>query len=162
MQPNTDKTLNDGFQKNMNLALRLLARRAHSVMELKRKLLSRGVSHESCGHVIDECRRLRLVDDALLADDYRAELAARNFGTLKIKAAMRKKGIEESIIETALRQDTASELERGRAALKLKLRLLSRETDGRKKREKAYRFLASRGFSGEIIRAVMEDLGAVN
>ena len=42
--------------------------------------------------------------------------------------------------------------EAARRALEYKLRMLSKERDLRKKREKAFRFLVSRGFSGAVIR----------
>ncbi len=51
-----------------------------------------------------------------------------------------------------------SEAQRAREALEYKLRLLARETDPHKKREKAFRFLLSRGFSCDNCRAAIDEI----
>ena len=50
------------------------------------------------------------------------------------------------------------EFEAARRAMEGKLRLLSRETDRRKKREKLFRFMASRGFSPAVIFKLADEM----
>lgn len=137
----------------MNIAVRLLARRNHTKHEIRRKLRQRGVSPDAISHVISECERLRYVDDAQTARSYIRELRSRGYGIHRIRMSMQKKGLSRELADSALSQihSDADEMESARRAMEKKRVRFERETDARKRREKIYRFLASRGFSSDII-----------
>ena len=74
----------------------------------------------------------------------------------RIRLALRKRGIPAELQEEPLEAAAETEAERASEALAYKLRLLARETDPRRKREKAFRFLIGRGFSCESCRTALE------
>ena len=135
----------------------LLARRAHSAQELRNKLYKRKFSSHDIETVISECRRLNLLDDGQFAEDYAAELSGQGQGPFKIKMKLRDKGLSETDIEKALNEITDNEYENAQRALAGKLRGLLNEPDMNKRRQKAYRFLAYRGFSSDAITRLLEN-----
>ena len=141
----------DENAKAMDKAMRLLSSRAHSRRELGRKLYQRGFSSTAVSFAISECERLGLLNDEGFASDFAEELRGKGYGAGKIRNALALKGVERGIIEqAALKTDREEEYSRAEIALEKKLRTLKNETDARKRKEKAYRFLVSRGFSSDI------------
>lgn len=147
----------------MKSALRMLTRRSHSRKELIGKLMAHDFRYPAVLAVIGECEKRGYLDDRRMAGDYAAELAARGHGDFKIRLKMQAKGLPPALVseELAGLNETSPASERAAQTLQRKMPALNREPDLRKRREKAYRFLASRGFGGEAIRdaiARMEDL----
>jgi regulatory protein len=134
----------------------LLSRRAHSSQEMRNKLSKREYSVKDIDTVISECERLGFLNDELFANDYAAELGRQGKGSFQIKMRLRKKGIPDDLTEQALANMDNNEYENAEQALQGKLRSLVNETDLNKRRQKAYRFLAYRGFSGDIISRLLE------
>ena len=143
--------------KVLKKAYDLLSRRAHSTQELRNKLYKREFSKHDIDTVIAECERLNFLDDKQFARDYAAELGGQGKGRFKIKMKLRNKGLSERDIEDALDKLGDCEQENAKQALNAKLRSLIHETDINKRRQKAYRFLAYRGFSSDIITKLMDD-----
>ncbi|MDD5698619.1 MAG: regulatory protein RecX [Victivallaceae bacterium] len=135
----------------------LLAARPHSTQELRAKLNKRKFAPADIETVIAECQRLRYLDDDRLACDYAAELGRQGKGLFKIKMQLRSKGFPEPLVTRVLNEAEANEAEHAGAALQRKLPGLVRETNLNKRREKAYRFLISRGFSSDIIGTLLEN-----
>lgn len=141
----------------MNEALKILSRRAHSVQELRTKLFKKGFTRKNIDEAVAQCLRLNLVNDHLLAEDYTEELKSRGCGPYKIKMMLYKKGIDKNTINEVAA--SAGDEEAGLAAevLARKLKSLAKEADPAKRREKAFRFMISRGFSSNAIRKVFEE-----
>ncbi len=137
-------------------AFDLLSRRAHSTKELRDKLYKRDYSKRDIDTVLAECERLGLLNDELFANDYAAELSGQGKGRFKVKMKLRNKGLSDEHIEKALEKITDNEEENAEQALKGKLRSLIHEDDINKRRQKAYHFLAYRGFSSDIITKLMD------
>ena len=137
-------------------AFDLLSRRAHSTKELRDKLYKREYSKRDIDTVLVECERLGFLNDELFANDYAAELGGQGKGRFKIKMKLRNKGLSEDHIEKALEKNCNNEQENAENALSRKLRSLINEEDINKRRQKAYRFLAYRGFSSDIITKLMD------
>ncbi|MCK4982192.1 MAG: regulatory protein RecX [Victivallaceae bacterium] len=146
-----------GNNEVLKKAFDLLSRRAHSTQELRNKLYKRKFSKRDIETVIAECERLNFLDDELFADNYAAELSGQGKGRFKIKMKLRDKGLSEAHIEQALKKPGDCEQENAEQALKGKLRTLIHEDDINKRRQKAYRFLAYRGFSSDIITKLMDN-----
>lgn len=138
-------------------ALRLLGASACSERELALKLRRSGFPAEEIAEAVATCRRHGFLNDELLAEDYATLLADRGSGRRLIKMQLKRRGLAAEHVEAAVEKTVESELENARRALDLKLRLLSRETDPRKKKEKAFRFLAGRGFPVETIRTLFAE-----
>lgn len=134
-------------------AMKILDRRACSAAELRSKLFQAGFPEEEVSCAVEECKRRRFIDDTLLAEDYTALLRMRNTGSRVIRQKLARRGLAAEIVDSALPEEDSSTAEREAAlrALDYKWRLLSRETDLRKKREKTFRYLAGRGFPSGLI-----------
>ena len=140
----------------MEKAMRLLSRRALSERELLNKLCAAGYPFREARDAVAECRKRGYVNDEAFAADYTELLAGRCLGGRRIRLALRKRGIPAELREEPLEAAAETEAERASEALVYKLRLLARETDPRRKREKAFRFLVGRGFSCESCRTALE------
>lgn len=144
----------------METAMGLLSRRGHSKSELLTKLKQKGFPYKECETVISECLRLNFLDDRQFAEAYTEELKCKGMGSRRIYMALMKKGIDKELINEILERDEISikaEYERAEKVLSGKLRSLKREQDKRKIREKAYRFLISRGFTSDIIGRLFDN-----
>ena len=140
----------------MEKAMRLLSRRALSERELLNKLCAAGYPFREARDAVAECRKRGYVNDEAFAADYTELLAGRCLGGRRIRHTQRKRGIPAELQEEPLEAAAETEAERASEALAYKLRLLARETDPRRKREKAFRFLIGRGFSCESCRTALE------
>ena len=138
-------------------AMRLLSIRSYSERELLSKLGRAGVAVEEAQAAVTECRRRGYLNDALLAEDCAHALSARGSGARLIRMRLRNRGLAAEHVEAALEKTAELEIDSARRALDYKLRMLSKETDPRKKREKAFRFLAACGFSPSVIHALFDE-----
>lgn len=142
--------------KIVDKALSLLSRRAHSAHELAAKL-SRGKdgSPELAAYAVSECRRLNLLDDAAFARDLSGELAGRGCGALRIRMELKKRGVAPGAAAAAVEAAHEGEDARAEAAARFKLKSIRADDPPRKKQEKLYRFLLSRGFSPPVALTAM-------
>ena len=134
-------------------AMKILDCRACSAAELRSKLFQAGFPEDEVDNAVNECKRRRFIDDTMLAEDYTALLRMRNTGSRMIRQKLVQRGLAAEIVDSALPEENSPAAEREAAlrALDYKWRLLSRETDLRKKREKTFRYLAGRGFPSGLI-----------
>ncbi len=141
-------------------AIKLLSLRALSEAELTRKLRDAGFPTAEITETIEVCRSRRYIDDAMLAEDYTSLLRMRNTGSRLIKQKLIKRGLGKEIIDRELPEESSESAEREAAmrALDYKWRMLSRESDLRKKREKAFRYLAGRGFPPGLIFELLSNV----
>ncbi len=148
-------------EKAMKKAMSLLSRRAHGRSELAGKLKLRGFSGQTIKAVLDDCERLNFINDRDFAELYIEELKGRGFGSRRIKNELNKKRLPRPVIEELMEEspeDKENEYSRAEVVLERKMKSLARESDPRKRREKIYRFMASRGFSGDIISQLLEKI----
>ena len=141
-------------------AMDLLAARPLTEAELRNRLSSGGKFPPS---EVEEallcCRSRGYLNDALLASDAAKYLNAGGRGRGLIRKKLRARGVSEENLNEALGGLSAEdEAAAARNAGMSKLRLLTREKDMRKKREKLFRFLISRGFSPETVLGILSDL----
>ncbi|MDR0702236.1 MAG: recombination regulator RecX [Azoarcus sp.] len=134
-------------------ALRHLARRDHSRAELARKLAPHG-SAEEVEAVLDRMDELSLQSDARMAANWVRSHAGR-FGRARLQSELAHRGLPSELIEETLDNDlVASELDRARAVWQAKFR--AAPADAREWARQA-RFLHARGFSAELVRAVLRE-----
>ena len=147
-------------QQAMNTAVRILTNRDHSKYELKQKLQQRGFGSKAINTVISECERLNYINDKRTAHVYISQLKRKCFGKRYIRMALRKKRLSGAAIEKILSENYPAVDEYAHAGrlLEKRMKTFARETDLRKRSDKIYRFLYSRGFKTEIIADLMRNL----
>jgi regulatory protein len=132
-------------------ALRLLARREHSRAELARKLQPHLAPEDDLDAVLDDLARRKQLSDDRYAES-RANALSRKYGAARIAHELRAKGLEKGLAESAVAAARATEVERARQVWQKKFRVAP---STREDRAKQMRFLQSRGFSFDAIRAVI-------
>lgn len=141
-------------------AMDLLAMRPLSTGELRKKLSGYGsYSAEEISDVIETCCKRGYLNDGLLASDAAQYLNGCGKGRRMIRQKLRARGLGEEEVVRALDEiSPEDEYAAAQSAAEGKLRLLVREKDPRKKREKLFRFLISRGFSPELTNKTVGEL----
>ncbi|HEY5898157.1 MAG TPA: recombination regulator RecX [Burkholderiales bacterium] len=129
-------------------ALRHLVRREHSRAELARKLAPHAESPEAVHRLLDElAARKQLSDERYAAE--RARSLARKYGAARIRQDLKAHGVADIVAERVCGGD---DLQKARNILARKYRV---PATTREEEAKRMRFLQSRGFSYDIIRAAL-------
>ena len=136
-------------------AVRLLARREHSIEELRRKLLGKGYPPETIEPVIQKLTGKRLVSDERFTSSFVHHHAKRGQGPVRIRAALRQQGIPDSQVEEALRCAEIDWVQMAREVRRRKFGAAVPRSLG--ERAKQARFLQYRGFDAEQLRAAFRD-----
>ncbi len=138
-------------------AIKLLARREHTRVELARKLAGLG-TQEEIDAVLADMEASQLQSDNRTAENYLRSNASR-LGAARLRHTLKTRGVAPELIEEQLAQaDLPDEIERARAAWSRKF---SAPPSGAKEWARQARFLQSRGFASDIIRRLLkEPMGA--
>ena len=141
-------------------AFRMLARRDHTRKEVAVKLRQKGFDPSAIAPALARCRELGYLDDAKTAVIIAGHLAERGYGPLRVRQTLGQKGLDDGTIEQALVRcgDEEAQVRRARCLLEKKASRLNREADPGKRRQKAYRFLAGRGFVSSVINRAITDI----
>jgi regulatory protein len=129
-------------------ALRLLTRRAHSELELRRKLGRRRCPPDEIEQAIARARRLGYLDDAAFARGLAAE-RARTRGPALIAAELASKGVEREVVGDVVGSVPRDDLVA--AARRLAARGAGSGTD----RRIAAARLVRRGFPADVVREAL-------
>jgi regulatory protein len=132
-------------------ALRYLAAREHSRAELERKLARFCDRPEDIARVLDELTVRGFISEQRVVESvlYRR---ADKLGSARVLNELRTKGLSDDAIEQAAETLRASELERARAVWRKKFGMMPASPA---ERARQMRFLAARGFSGDVVRRVL-------
>jgi len=146
-------TLAEQVQVARNKCYRLLALRPRTEYELRSRLHESGYPARVTDRVLADLKEKGLINDALFARDWVSwRLCSKPVGKAYLRAELRHKGVERSIIENTLADyDDESEMEK---ALALARKRLARKGDGPALRRLAG-FLARRGFSSHVVTKVL-------
>jgi regulatory protein len=131
-------------------ALRLLARREHSRAELARKLAVDASAPEAINPLLDALESKNLLSDKRYAEQRVAARAARH-GNARLARDLRDGGADAETIEAALK-DAGDEASRLRTVWQKKFGVAPAS---QKDWARQARFLQGRGFSPELIRALL-------
>lgn len=132
-------------------ALRLLAQREHARGELGRKLSRHCEDQASIDALLDELER----QDLLSPERFAQSLARRRgerYGVVRIRQELREHGIDEETVAEQVRELTLTEFSRARDVWRRRFGSLPEDLG---ERARQTRFLAARGFAGEVIRRVL-------
>ena len=141
-------------------AFRILARRDHTHKELAVKLRKKGFDCAAIEGALARCLELGYLDDAKTATIIAGHLADGGYGPLRVRQTLGQKGLDDAAIEKALARcgDEETQVISARRMLEKKASRLNREADPWKRRQKAYRFLAGRGFQSAVINRAIADV----
>lgn len=142
-------------------ALQYLSMRMHSVKELENKLRIKFPERDDdIQEILQECIRTKLLDDELFAEQYihhRQETSPR--GKFALRMELFERGVPEKIIKRALQEITDEmEYETAKFVAEKKMALFSPFEEEKKKKEKLFRYLASRGFPKGMIFQILEEM----
>jgi len=143
------------YQEVYAAALRLLVRREHSAQELRHKLKTRGCPRALVDQVVIVLTDEGTLSDGRFADIYARGRFERGFGPLRIEAELRERGVAQALIEAALADYAAYWRD---SACRQRHKRFGRQAPREfGERARQMRFLQQRGFSGEQIRAALDD-----
>ena len=136
-------------------ALRLLAAREQSRTELEKKLKAHEETPGQLAVVLDELQAKEFISEARVVESVINRRQAK-LGASRIRQELFSKGINKEAVIEAMAGLKATELDRAKELWRRKFGVRS---DGqpfdRAAQAKQMRFLAARGFSGDVIRRVM-------
>ncbi|MDF1535506.1 MAG: regulatory protein RecX [bacterium] len=140
-------------------ALQALTRRMHTTREIRTGLERRGFDRDVIDGVVAGLVRLKYVDDRQFAEVWISSRSAlRLHGRLRLARDLKQKGVSEKLIREAMELSLTveAELEFARKAAEKKVRNL--RSAGPRARAALYRHLSSRGFTADVVRAVLDDI----
>jgi regulatory protein len=134
-------------------AIGLLARREHSRAELARKLAPHAEDPAELEQLLDALTASRQLSDERYAEA-RSHMMERKFGAARILHDLKSKGVAPELAARMAGSSGETDLERARDVWRRKFRAAP---SSREERARHARFLQSRGFSFDVIRAVLKD-----
>jgi regulatory protein len=133
-------------------ALDALARRDHASADLRRKLLQKGYDAGVVAPLLEALRAEKLLDDRRYIENFVAYHAARGQGPVRVRADLRRHGLEGAVVEECLDAfpDWLAQLRQVRQK-KFGANLPGNYAD----RQRQTRFLGYRGFTSAQIRTAL-------
>ncbi len=135
-------------------ALRLLAQREHSRLELERKLQVHETEEGELASALDALQAKGFINDERVADSV-VHRRASKLGTARVRAELQAKGLNEAVVRETVEALRATEHER---ALAVWQRKFGQPPADATERARQMRFLAARGFSPEVLRRVIKGM----
>ena len=151
----------DEVHRARRRALGLLAYRARSAEELRRRLMRYDYAPESVEQAVEMIRDAGLIDDEAFARDYAsARFSNKGYGPARIRSELMARGVPRDAVEQAIDEvfsDKDAMLEAARAFAQKRKPSLQRETDKLKRHRKLYDALRRRGFPTDMIQKVIDE-----
>lgn len=137
-------------------AIRLLARREHSRVELLRKLSVKGFQKSDILKALNQLEGEGLLSDARFTEIYIRARRQRGFGPLRIARELAERGIAQERIDDHLhfRSEEWFDLARSEFAKRFGKQRVRND----KERARQARFLQGRGFDTDVIFRVLDEL----
>lgn len=144
------------YRKLMDYSMRALSRRAHTAFELRQKLKKRpGVTSALEDQVLRRLEELKLIDDeAYLRTAIELAIRIKPQGRFSLANRLRQKGIPMEQTETTWRKMELDEKALAQEALNRAHKRFNR-VPPEKLYQRQVQFLASRGFSPEVVRQLL-------
>ena len=141
----------------LECALRFLSYRPRSAAEVHNYLISRGYSAAAAAETLAKLHSLSYLNDELFARNWAAsKFTSGGYGPKRIEQELRSKGIREALIRDVLREtcDPGCEADRARSLLAKKFD--SQDLADPKIVRRAVGFLQRRGYSSEVVFALLK------
>lgn len=134
-------------------AVRWLAAREYTRAELARKLGPLAQHPDDIESVLDDLARDGWQSDTRVAQSLQRLKSAKQ-GSALVAQAMRQKGLSNDLVMQTLDELSVTELDRARVVWQKKFGRAGLTQDPKEK-ARQMRFLASRGFAGDVVRRVV-------
>ena len=138
-----------------NYALRLLAHREHSRLELHQKLSAKGFNASALEAFLSQLEAEGLLSDARFAEAYIRSRKQRGFGPLRIMLELQRRGVSEETVIMHLQAQSEEWVEVARS--QYRKRFGRGQAPDYKERARRARFLLNRGFSNEVIFKILDE-----
>ncbi len=132
-------------------ALRLLAQREHSRSELEAKLARHVQEGDDLHAVLDELQARDFINAGRVAESVVHRRAAR-LGTQRVVQELRAKGLDDALVRETAERLRGSEAARALAVWRQRF---GTPPETPQERARQMRFLAARGFPGDVVRRVI-------
>ena len=126
--------------------IRLLSRREHSRLELKRKLLQRGFIQADIEEVLDRLVQTNYLSDERFSQSYLRYRAQQGYGWTRIQNELRTRGVSAELITSAYAANQ-EEIDWGAILTATWEKKFAMIPNTPKERAKQMRFLLQRGFN---------------
>jgi regulatory protein len=136
-------------------AVSLLAQREYSRQALVEKLTAEGQSPEELALALDQLQARGLVDDTRVAETL-VNRRAGKLGGMRMRQELQAKGLSPEVVAETMAGLKESELARAQAIWMKKFGQVANDAANRNRQA---RFLATRGFSSDVVRQVVAGLG---
>lgn len=133
-------------------ALRLITGREHSRLELERKLAPHEEAPGELARILDDLQAKDFINEGRVIESVLHRRAGR-LGAARIKHELQGKGLAAEAVAQAVQALKGTEVERAREIWRKKF---GSPAEDATERARQMRFLAARGFSGDVIRRVVE------
>lgn len=133
-------------------ALKYLAAREHSRLELARKLAAHAESAEQVESLLNDLER----DGWLSAERFAASVAYRKssrYGAARIKAELKQHRVPDDVTSSLIGELQSTELARAHALWQRRFGAVPADPQERARQS---RFLLQRGFSGDVIQRILK------
>ena len=151
----------DEYQAARDYSLKLLSMYLRTEREISLKLREKGFSDKIIEELIAELKSQEYLDDKQYISEFiQHRIRSRPCGKFLLIKKLLGKGVNKDLIDDVLPDlmDEAKEIELARIATKSKLPTIHKSS--KKKRGMALAaFLTSRGFSGSVVREILEKEG---
>jgi regulatory protein len=146
-------------EKAREYAFLLLKFRLRSEKELAGRLKQKGFSKELCQQTVNFLKDKQFIDDRVFAKGWVSSRLKRPFGLKKIKQELVQKGLGKEIIEETFAQ-AKEDYDEGNIVRQLAEQRFSRlkGVEPLKAKARVYAYLMRRGFSSDLIVAVINKL----
>ena len=132
-------------------ALKALASREHSRVELTRKLAPHADSPEALEALLDTLEAQGLLSQQRFVESLLRRRGAR-LGNARIRQELKQHRLDETLVSSAMAELTSTELERAREVWRRRFGVPAEDA---LQRARQGRFLLQRGFSGEVVARVL-------
>ncbi len=136
-------------------ALRLLAMRDHSRVELERKLAPHTEDPDALRRALDELQAKGFIDEARAARSLLHRRAPK-LGAARVKAELQQRGLPDAVVAETMAELRGTEAERAHEVWRRKF---GEPPADLAERARQMRFLAARGFAPELIRRTVPAIG---
>ena len=145
----------------MGFALRHLARREHSRVELRRKLISRGAADELVDAIIEGLTADGSLSDRRFAAEYVRARIRKGYGPIRIRMDLIERGINDQLAEEQLTQPADFWYQRATEVCNKKFDATKpageESADAQQRRwNRCARFLSQRGFPADLIYQTLD------
>ena len=138
-----------------NCALNLLAMREHTKFELQRKLMAKGFAADEIAKVVQELEKQGLQSDKRFTESYITMRCKRGFGSIRIKAELCERGVDQELIEQILLSGYKATWAELAEAVRLKKFGKEIPRDLREQ-SKQMRYLYYKGFDADLVRKTLK------